>query len=179
LAHGAGIPAGSGRRLDKEQRVEPLGRERHSAVRAGPVCRAENRTGRRVAPSPARHPQHRRHISEGLALRDDFQPGGGRSGKSLSGSELGATDSEITIKRLGHSVGIPKDDVIQAYYVRFKPVSEAHKYYAQEAYGLQFLDPKAWQYLLRIDALMSVLLYDSTLPEDNSPLSCPANASKR
>jgi hypothetical protein len=63
--------------------------------------------------------------------------------------------------------------------VRFKPVSEAHKYYAQEAYGLQFLDPKAWQYLLRIDALMSVLLYDSTLPEDNSPLSCPANASKR
>jgi hypothetical protein len=76
-------------------------------------------------------------------------------------------------------VKIPKHDISYVDYVRFKPVSEAHRYFAQEAAWGSFLDPKAWQYLLRIDAVMSVRIYDSTLPEDNSPLGCVRNASRK
>jgi len=99
-----------------------------------------------------------------------------KSGKSLRGSVIGASDSDLTIKHFGHPVSIPKADIAEVDYIRFKPVSGAHRYFAQEAYGLQFLDPKMWQYLLRIDALLSVPLYDSASPEDNSPLTCTSHS---
>ena len=95
-----------------------------------------------------------------------------KSGKSMSGSVISASDSDLTIKRFGRAIRILKQDIAQVNYIRFKPVSEGHRYFAQEAAGLQFLDPKTWQYLLRIDALQSVRIYDSAIPEDNSPISC-------
>ena len=94
------------------------------------------------------------------------------SGKLMSGSVISTSDSDLTIRRFGRTLRILKQDIAQVNYVRFKPVSEAHKYFAREAAGLQFLDPKVWQYVLRIDALLSVRIYDSAIPEDNSPLSC-------
>lgn len=102
-----------------------------------------------------------------------------KSGKSMQGPVVTASESQITIKHYGRSVRIAKDEVAEVEYVRFKPVSEAHRYFAQEAAGLQLLDPKAWQYLLRIDALLPVRLYDASMPEDNSPLKCDHDSSKR
>lgn len=95
-----------------------------------------------------------------------------KTGKSIRGSFIGASDSDLTVKSFGRTAKISKLDIAEVNYVRFKPVSEGHRYFAQEAAGLQFLDPKAWQYLLRIDALMSVPIYDSAMPEDDAPLSC-------
>jgi hypothetical protein len=101
-----------------------------------------------------------------------------KSGKSMRGSVMHASDSDLTVKRFGRAVTIAKKDIAQINYVRFKPVSESHRYLAQEAPELEFLDPKWWQYLLRIDALQSIRIYDSTIPEDNSPLSCKGDARK-
>jgi len=95
-----------------------------------------------------------------------------KSGRSLSGSLVRASDSDLSLRRFGRSIKIPKLEIAQVNYVRFKPVSERHKYLAQEAPELEFLDPKWWQYLLRVDALQSVRIYDAAIPEDNSPLAC-------
>jgi hypothetical protein len=95
-----------------------------------------------------------------------------KTGKSINGPFISASDSDLTIKRFGHTAKIPKQDITHVNYIRLKHVSWAHLYFAQEAAGLQFLDPKVWQYLLRINALLSVPIYDSAIPEDDSPLSC-------
>jgi len=102
-----------------------------------------------------------------------------KSGKSMSGSVISVSDSDLAIKRFGRAVNISKQNIAQVNYIRFKPVSESHRYLAREAPELQFLDPKAWQYLLRIGALQSVRIYDSTIPEDNSPLSCNNRTSQK
>ena len=102
-----------------------------------------------------------------------------KSGKSMRGSVIHASDSDLTMKRFGRAVTISKQDIAEVDYVRFKPVSESHRYVAREAPELEFLDPKWWQYLLRIGALQSVRIYDSAIPEDNSPLSCKNDAPKK
>jgi hypothetical protein len=102
-----------------------------------------------------------------------------KSGKSMKGSVISASDSDLTIKQFGHAIKILKQDIAQVNYIRLKPVSETHRYLAQEAPGLEFLDPKWWQYLLRIGALQSVRIYDATIPEDNSPLSCNNRMSQK
>ena len=102
-----------------------------------------------------------------------------KSGRSMSGSVTNVSDSDLTIKRLGDSIKIPKHDIAQVDYIRFKPVSETHRYFAQEAVWLQFLDPKEWQYLPRIDALLSIRIYDIELPEDNSSLRCSNDVSRK
>lgn len=76
-----------------------------------------------------------------------------RSGRVLTGPEISASDTGVTIKRFGRHVSTAKPDIAHVDYVRFKPVSEAHRYFAQEAAYLAVLDPKVWQYWLRIDAL--------------------------
>lgn len=93
-----------------------------------------------------------------------------KSGQELSGSEVAATDGTVSLKRVGKTTVIAKGDVVEADYIRFKPLSDAHQYAIQElAWGAIF-DPKLWQYWLKLDALMSVRIYDSRLTEDCTPL---------
>ncbi len=100
-----------------------------------------------------------------------------KSGEEVIGSEAGASDTELAIKRSGRIRTLPKDDIEQVEYIRFKPLSEVHTYYLQEAAYLGIFDPKVWQYWLRIDAFISVRIYDATLPEDNLQLECHSNPS--
>jgi hypothetical protein len=99
-----------------------------------------------------------------------------KSGESLTGSEVSASDADLTIKRSGRTPNIPKDAVAKIDYLRFKPLSEAHLYNDRELAYLAIFDPKVLQYLLRIDAFMSVRLYDAALPEDDLPLTCPQSS---
>jgi hypothetical protein len=99
-----------------------------------------------------------------------------KSGQELSGSELAASDEALSLKRLGKTTVIAKKDIVQVDYIRFKPLSDAHKYTLQELAWAGVFDPKLWQYWLKLDAFMSVRIYDSRLPEDCTPL--PLTCSK-
>ena len=93
-----------------------------------------------------------------------------KSGQELSGSEVAASDETVSLKRIGKTTVIAKGDVVQVDYIRFKPLSDAHRYALQElAWGAIF-DPKVWQYWLKLDALMSVRIYDSRPNADCTPL---------
>lgn len=90
-------------------------------------------------------------------------------GKHHNG-KLGAVgESQVTLTRSGREVKFSKSDIRRFYYVRSKPLSDSGAYAAQEAV---FLDPELWPYLLRIPPKVRVLLYDSSVPEDNTPFHC-------
>jgi hypothetical protein len=104
-----------------------------------------------------------------------------KDGKTITGSTIQASDDRLTLKHLGRTVEASKREIAEVDYIRFKPVSEVHEYVQREGAGLQFLDPKMWQYLLRINAVMPVRIYEASLPEDDSPLprTCEATREKR
>lgn len=64
---------------------------------------------------------------------------------------------------------IAKADIRYVFLVRFKPLTKSEEYLHQESADL--LAPRLW-----FDGLMlgriTVLLYNSALPEDNSPVGC-------
>ena len=64
---------------------------------------------------------------------------------------------------------VAKSDIRYVSYVRFKPLTEHQEWLVQES-G-EFLDPRLWFNGIMRDKL-SVLLYNSIVVEDNSPISC-------
>jgi hypothetical protein len=97
-----------------------------------------------------------------------------KSGQHLDVITTGQSASELRHKSGGKEVTVQKSEVSKVLYVRFKPVSANYRYLAQEAPLLALFSPKTWQYGLKIDATMAVLLYDSSTPEGESPVTCPA-----
>lgn len=97
-----------------------------------------------------------------------------KSGQHLDVIPTGQSASELGYKSGGKDVAVQKSDVSKVLYVRYKPLSANYRYVAQEAPLLALFSPKTWQYGLKIDATMSVLLYDSSTPEDDSPVTCSA-----
>ena len=83
-----------------------------------------------------------------------------RSGARLTGKTATVSDVEITLA--GHR--IPKADVSQVYYLRVKPLSDNWEHAFRESLTLYPLS-----LLFQIHKI-AVLLYDSSLPEDNTPL---------
>ena len=64
---------------------------------------------------------------------------------------------------------LAKADVRYVSYVRFKPLTTTEEYIHQESADL--LAPRLWFHSLMLGKI-SVLFYNSDLPEDNSPLEC-------
>ena len=67
----------------------------------------------------------------------------------------------------GKSIG--KADIRFVYLVRFKPLTKSEEYFHEERADL--LAPRLWFNGLMLGKI-SVLLYNSALPEDNSPAGC-------
>lgn len=80
-------------------------------------------------------------------------------------------EDSIVLQDSGKDVAIAKSNVAQVYYVRVKPATDNEKYLAQEA---PFLWPKFWFGPLFFTTL-PVLLYDASMPENNTPLTCKAD----
>jgi len=98
-----------------------------------------------------------------------------KSDQHLDVVPTGGSVSELRYKSGGKGVTVQRHDVSRVFYVRFKPLSANYRYIAQEAPLLAFFSPKTWQYGLKIDATMAVLLYDSSTPGDDSPVACSAH----
>jgi hypothetical protein len=81
--------------------------------------------------------------------------------------------ADLTLKSRGKQIVVPKIDISRVLYVRYKPLSVNYRWFAQEASIFASLSPKTWQYALKINAMISVLLYDSAMPEEDSLVGCP------
>lgn len=92
-----------------------------------------------------------------------------RSGQQMDAS---ITGSELMRRGGGGPAPIPKTEISRIVYVRFKPLPASYEWMAQESPILALFSPKTWQYALDINAMMSVPLYDSAMPEDDSPVIC-------
>lgn len=96
------------------------------------------------------------------------------SGRRMSVVPVAASDTELTLKSGARPVTLPKSDISRVAYVRFKPLPAGYQWVVQEAPFLALFSPKTWQYALKIDAMMTVPLYDSGVSEDNSNVGCDA-----
>ena len=95
-----------------------------------------------------------------------------RDGKQHSGKLAASEENRVTLSRGGKKAEFSKSDVLRFYYVRAKPLSDSGAYAAQE---MVFMDPELWPYMLHVAPKIRVMLYDSSMPEDNTPLYCKNN----
>ena len=99
------------------------------------------------------------------------------TGQRIDTKRVALLVSEITIESGERSMTVPKRDVSRVLYVRFKPLPGGYEWMVQEAPFLALFSPKTWQNALKINAMMTVLLYDSTAGEDSSPVACAGQQS--
>lgn len=92
-----------------------------------------------------------------------------KDGREYEGNLVSVSETEMTLMQTTGNTKLVKEDIAQVYYVRYKPLSEGVEHSAQEMF---FADPRFWPYFLNISAKISVRLYDSSVPEDDSPVQC-------
>lgn len=97
---------------------------------------------------------------------------GTKDGKRHSDTIRGATDTDITLADPAKEFTIAKADISRLEFVRYKPLSSTQEFYRDELGLLQIFDPDFYPRLFHIGDTMSVRLYDSSTPEDNSPVTC-------
>jgi len=97
-----------------------------------------------------------------------------KDGHSIEGKLADISDNSLEIERLVSSQNIPRADIAQAYYLRYKPLSDSVKYSAQEDF---WYDPRLWPYYLKLSPKIPVRLFDASIPEDDSAPHC-VNSSK-
>ena len=95
-----------------------------------------------------------------------------KDGRRHRGKLAEVSENYAKLRQWNKTVGIPKNDVAQVYYLRYTPPSASAMYAAQEMF---FLDPDLWPYMLGIAPKIPVLLYDSSMPENNDPVECKSN----
>jgi len=93
-------------------------------------------------------------------------------GKLHNGRMAGANDNEIQLSDSGKGDVIRKSEITRVSFVREKPLSDAGEYWWDEATLLQIFDPEVWPRLFRVGDTMSVRLYDVSMPQENSPVTC-------
>lgn len=94
-------------------------------------------------------------------------------GETYEGRLLMTFETQIELDRTGGKLEIAKGDVAQVYHLRPKPLTDDEKYSAQEDF---WIDPRLWPYYLNLVPRLPVRLYDSSLPDDNTPVRCENNS---
>jgi hypothetical protein len=91
-----------------------------------------------------------------------------KSGKSARGEPTGSTDSQFSIKRSNTVSEIAKADIALVDYIRIKPAPSNRVM----EFPAELFDVRIWPYIFNIGVQMRVPLFNSTLLEDDSMLSC-------
>ena len=94
-----------------------------------------------------------------------------RDGRRHEGESI-ASDQEIVVHRLGKEETITKSEVVQVFYFTDRPASDVLDEMVLETPFIAVLDPELWIYMIQKSDPLAVLLYDSSLPEDNQPIPC-------
>ena len=90
-------------------------------------------------------------------------------GETYEGKLLVTSEAQLELDRPGGTLEFAKRDIAQVYHLRPKPLTDGEKYSAQEDF---WIDPRLWPYYLNLVPRLPVGLYDSWLPEDNTPVRC-------
>ena len=94
------------------------------------------------------------------------------TGESYSGSVHAISTTELTLGVRGRKKTFEKSNIRTVTYVRQRPYSDSEEYLAQEAAYLMFFWPDTWRRAAGLGPKLHVMLYDSSLPEDDSELKC-------
>lgn len=99
-----------------------------------------------------------------------------KSGKAITGAPVSSSESQLTLHHLGKDFTVEKNDIAHAYFVHkvYKTPSRDANYVFEEASILAPFFPQTWPYLFDVGTPVTVRLYDSSIPEDNVSVSCPA-----
>ena len=90
-------------------------------------------------------------------------------GETYEGQLLITSETQLELDRIGGTLEFAKEDIVQVYHLRPKPLTDSEKYSAQEDF---WIDPRLWPYYLKLVPRLPVRLYDSSLPDDNTPVRC-------
>jgi hypothetical protein len=94
-------------------------------------------------------------------------------GKVRQGRLQQVTDSGITLAdAFGKETSMAKTEVSRVDYMRNRPLSDKQEFYWDELAMLRIFDPALYPRLFHLGDTMPVRLYDSALPEDDSPAQC-------
>ena len=91
-----------------------------------------------------------------------------QNGKVYKGKPAKITADSIELENRS----LPKSEIRYVDYIRQKPITDGMQELGQEAPFLLFFDPEFYYRASGLPGRISVRLYDSAKPEDNSPLAC-------
>ena len=86
--------------------------------------------------------------------------------QQVTGSGIGLADA------FGKETLIAKMEVSHVDYTRDRPLSDKQEFYWDELAMLRIFDPVLYPRLFHVGDKMLVRLYDSAVPEDDSPVQC-------
>src|SRR5260221_13422873 len=94
-----------------------------------------------------------------------------KAGEKYQGKLLSASAKALTLESSGKTVDIGKDEVSTVSKISAMPLSDSATYVDQEFAWMKIFDPQLWPSMLH-ESVLSIRLYDTSLPEDSSPIVC-------
>ncbi len=82
------------------------------------------------------------------------------------------SDEGMTLHASGKLMAIPKGEIARIYYVVARPLTDFGEYAIGELGPMIVFDPDWYVYSLHLERYVSVLLYDASGLEDDSPAEC-------
>lgn len=95
-----------------------------------------------------------------------------KGGTKFNGKPISITDTAAVLKTLTGTETLTKQDISTVDYVRQKPLTDGEEQLAQEAPILLFFSPMSYVRAAGASVKLKVRLYDASLPENNSALTC-------
>lgn len=95
-----------------------------------------------------------------------------KSGEEYKGKLISASETSLTVENSKKKTIIDKRDVSTVSYIRPKPLSDSAEYADDELAWMKIFDPQLWPRLLHLQSSMSIRLYDTSLPQDDSSIIC-------
>jgi len=94
-----------------------------------------------------------------------------KAGEKYQGKLLSASAKALTLESSGKTLDIGKDEVSTVSEISAIPLSDSATYVDQEFAWMKIFDPQLWPSMLH-KSVLSIRLYDTSLPEDSSPIVC-------
>ena len=95
-----------------------------------------------------------------------------RAGQKNEGILVSASDEGLMLELHDGRVVISKANIVRVSSIVQKPVSDSAAYADDELVFLKVFDPELWPAMFGAQGSLPVTLYDASLPEDNSQVTC-------
>lgn len=98
-----------------------------------------------------------------------------QSGTQYHGELAAFSDTSVTVSQRGGAVHLPTSQIATLSIISYTPLSDYNEYWAEECIlpPVCLLNPSLWPRLLGYRLKIEVRLFDSSMPEQDDPLTCP------